>query len=293
MPLSDEQKKAMSDKRRAWWAEKKRQQAKAEVAAANPVETPEAPVAPQEPPAPLEPTAAPTIAPDQSTLDLQAQIKELQETQALLKAALLNQNQGQSGQGIDVGRGNKLIGEVEKYLVDPANYPDPTPRLSKEPRLAPLAFNFNYELMYKVEVSSYETKTGINMKEPKFLITLLKAVIDDQGNKVQILNPTNGKMQDKYYIARNLVFHEDPQAAIVIARENGLEIDKTNEKAFLDEMRYLRVRDWLFDIFWPKPVQPGSQIREEVIGGTIVQVFTKNSEESSDVDFSKLKNKIT
>lgn len=285
--FTDEQKKAQSERIKAMWAKKRLEKEQGDLKIENNLKIQKESL--QSPP---EPAAPPTVAPDQSTLDLQAQVKELQETQALMKALLLNQSQGQAAQGIDIGRGNKLVGEVEKYLIDPANYPDPTPRLAKEKRLAPLAFNYNYELMYKVDVSNYETKTGINMKEPKFLITLLKAVIDDQGEKVRILNPTTKKMEDKYYIARNLVFHEDPQAAIVIARENGLEVDKTNEKAFLDEMRYLRVRDWLFDIFWPKPVQPGTQIREEVIGGTIVQVFTKNSEESSNVDFTKLKNKI-
>jgi hypothetical protein len=57
-------------------------------------------------------------------------------------------------------------------------------------------------------------------------------------------------------------------------------------------MRYLRVKDWLFDVFWPKPAQLKDQIREEVIGGTIVQVFTKNSEEPEGMDFDKLQTKL-
>lgn len=208
--------------------------------------------------------------------EIRAQMKEVMETNALLKAALLNK----PSEGVNIGQG-KVLGEVEKYLVDPGNYPDPTKRLADEPRLQPLAFKFNYELEYGVSVTSYETKAGINMKEPKFAITLNRIVVDSQGN------PTN-----KRYIARKLIFHEDPQAAMVIARDNGIDIDRSDEKVFLNEMRYLRVRDWLFDIFWPKPIDEQAKISEEVIGGTIVQVFTKSSEESSAIDFDKLNTKV-
>lgn len=212
--------------------------------------------------------------------ELKRQMKEIQETNALLKAALLGGAQ-QPKNTIGVGKDNKLTGEVEKYLLDPVNYPDPTPRLRKEPRLQPLAFDYNYELEYSVATSSYETKTGINMIEPKFHVTLNRIVLDDQGEQTP-----------KRYIARKLVFHEDPQAALVIARENGIEVDKTDEQRFLNEMRYLRVRDWLFDIFWPKPASEKDKIREEVIGGTLVQVFTKSSVDPSGIDFDKIKAKV-
>lgn len=223
----------------------------------------------------------PHIAPEQGVDDLQAQIAELKETMALMKAALLNQNTASANPGVQMNRQGNLVGEWEKYIVDPSHYPDPTPRLRAEARLQPIAFNHNYELEYDVSTSSYETKTGKNVKEPKFMISLNRIVLDDQGE------PTN-----KRYVARKLIFHEDPNAALVIARENGLTVDKSDEKAFLDEMRYLRVRDWLFGIFWPKPADPQAKIREEVIGGTVVQVFTKNSVDPSEIEFSKLTSKL-
>lgn len=223
---------------------------------------------------------------------MQRQIDEVMETNALLKAALLgNQNNGNSNSNVGVGQGGKLLGEVDKYLVDPENYPDPTPRLSQETRLQTIAFNHNYELEYDFRVRSYETKTGVNMREPEFTVRLLRCVIDDQGNRVQVVSK-GGKPMDKFYIARRMMFHEDPQAALVIARENNLDIDKTDEKHFLDEMRYLRVRDWLFDYFWPKGSESMEGIQEEAIGGTIVQVYTKSSVEPSHVDFDKLSTKV-
>lgn len=219
---------------------------------------------------------------------LQRQLDEVMETNALLKAAVLGQNNGDS-----VGvKGTQLVGEVDKYLVDEANYPDPTPRLSQEARLQTIAFGHNYELDYEFKVRSYETKTGLNMREPEFTVTLSRIVLDDQGNRVKILNPKSGRLEEKRYRAKRLMFHEDPQAALVIARENNLDIDKSDERVFLNEMRYIRVRDWLFDVFWPRPADQRSEIQEEAVGGTIVQFFTKSSEDPSNVDFDKLDTKI-
>jgi len=228
---------------------------------------------------------------EQTDNEILRQLKELKESNELLKAAFFGQqNQmqnpqeatNQQRQGITVSGGGRLLGEVEKYLVDPDNYPDPTPRLRKEPRLQPLAFDYNYELVYEVSVTTYETKTGVNTKEPRFTITMNKIVLDDQGEQT-----------DKRYVARSIMFHEDPQAALVMARQNNIEVDKTNEKAFLDEMRYLRVRDWLFSIFWgEKPADSNKVLSEVVIGGQLVQMFTKSSAESSSIDFDKIDSKL-
>ncbi len=87
----------------------------------------------------------------------------------------------------------------------------------------------------------------------------------------------------KRYRARRLVFHEDPQAAMTIAKDNNILIEAEDEKTFLNEMRYLRCRDWLFDIFWPKPAQDREKTREEVIGNVLVEVVTVNSENPVDL----------
>lgn len=265
--------------------------ARAEQARINKATTPPA-VELQKVPAPT--ASAPTdvqVSPDLEAM--QRQIDEVMETNALLKAALLNnQNASNSSDSVGVGRGNKLIGEVDKYLIDPAVYPNPTARLADEPRLQGVNFKHDYDLEYEFRVSSYETKTGLNMREPDFLVTLLRVVYDAQGEPVMIIDPRTNKAGVKRYIARRLSFKEDPQAALVIARENNLLVDKSDEKAFLDEMRYLRVRDWLYDIFWPKPVQSQSGFLEEVINGSLVQISIKNSVEPSAPDFDQINTKI-
>lgn len=264
-------KKPMTDAEKKAWGAKMREARRAKnVTVQGPVEAPPATDAPKVP----EEDTNDYIQDEQGLDELKRQMKEIQETNALLKAALLGKSNETEGLKVS---GNKLTGEVEKYLLDPTNYPDPTIRLRKEARLQPLAFDYNYELEYEVSTTSYETKTGINMREPKFYVTLNRIVLNDQGEQTP-----------KRYIARKLIFHEDPQAALVIARDNGIEVDKTDEQTFLNEMRYLRVRDWLFDIFWPKPASPMGQIKEEVIGGTLVQVFEKSSEEPSGVEFDKI-----
>lgn len=218
------------------------------------------------------------IADEQSVSEILRQLKEVQESNALLKAAFANQNTSGATTSISMDRNGELIGEFEKYSVDPSDYPDPTKRLAEEPRLSSIAFNYNYELEYSVGVAAYPTATGKRVREPRFFITLNRIVVNDQGEQT-----------NKRYIAKKLIFHEDPDAALVIARDNGIEVDKSDEKLFLNEMRYLRVRDWLFDIFWAKPAQEQAKIREEVIGGTVVQVFTKASEEASGIEFDKLR----
>lgn len=224
----------------------------------------------------------PPVETTQREQDLERQVAELKDM--MLKVLAGNQGQAQPQAGMQIGNNGRLVGEIEKYSVDFDRYPDFTKRLASEKRLAPLAFDYNYELDYSVSERPYENK-GINYKEPEFLITLYRIVLDENGEQTQ-----------KRYIAKRLMFHEDPQAAIVIARNNGINLDDwkdldnsdTNQRAFLNEMRYIRARDWLFDIFWPKPSDKTRQIREESIGGTIVQVFEKSSVESSEIEFDKI-----
>lgn len=175
-----------------------------------------------------------------------------------------------------------ITGTVEKYVVDPNFYPDPTQRLLDEPRLAQFGMRINFEISFQISVDSYETIDKVRMKEPRFTLELLRVVFDEEGN------PTNGR-----YVLSRLILHEDPQAAIIIARERGLQIDDTNEKAFLDEMRYLRFRDWLIEAFYPPRSTAKAEMRDMVVDGRMVQFYETNSEESnSTIPFDKLKTKV-
>lgn len=257
---TEEEKKAFGEKMKAARAKKATEQTEDKASSTNVTE-----------PTSVEEVQTPT----ESTDDLKRQIEELKQAFASM------QNQAQPQQQVGMSQQGNLIGTFEKYIVDPAHYPDPTARLAKESRLAPFAFEHNYDLVYSVSTTQYETKDGRNVKEPRFYMELRRVVLDDAGV------PT-----EKRYIVRKLMFHEDPQAAIVIAREQGLNVDESNQKQFLDEMRYLRARDWLLDIFYPKQATPQEKFSEEVIGGKLVQVVSVNSEETSKIPFGQLNNKL-
>lgn len=171
-----------------------------------------------------------------------------------------------------------LVGIRVKYSTSTDKYPDPTERLALEPRLARFAFGENYELKFKQEIASYEDKAGINNEEPRFHLDLIGKVFDDMGE------PT-----DKRYVMRKLVFFEDPQAALVIARDNDIKIEEEDEEKFLNEMRYLRCRDWLMGYFFPVPATSSGSKREEVIGNRLVEVYEVSSVDSQNIPFDSIK----
>lgn len=206
--------------------------------------------------------------------DLLKQITELK--------AYLFDTKGTTNQGSSVTK-NGIVGTFEKYLTDPAHYPNPCERLAQEPRLARFAFGLNYELTWNISVSQYQTKDGLYMKEPKFTIELNKVIMDENTGE-----PTNGR-----FTISTGIFHEDPEAALIIAQENDVPVDEENEKQFLDEMRYLRIRNWLMDVFYtPQSISNKSNRKDMVVAGKLVQYFEVNSTESAAIPFGQLNNKL-
>lgn len=199
-----------------------------------------------------------------------SEFQDLLKTVSELKSQLNQPNQFRPLEQARV-TSQGLIGVQEKYSTT-RSYPDPTDRLRKESRLAPFAFDYNYDLTFEVSTSQYKTAEGVTVKEPKFHIKLLGVRLDDAGNR------TNQR-----YIIRQLMFHEDPEAALVLAKEQGIQVDENDEAAFLDEMRYLRAKAWLLDVFYPPKPQAADRRREEVIGNQVVEVFeiTSDKEENA------------
>lgn len=198
--------------------------------------------------------------------DLQRQIEELKQSLAGLKNLPPTP---QSPQGpIVTSRG--IVGVQEKYVMDPDFYPDPTGRLRKEAKLKPFAFEENFELTYEcAPIRPYETKDGRLVTEPQFTLRLIRKVRDEETNEL-----TNQR-----YVLRKGVFFEDPQTAVIVARDNGIDFTKVDERTFLDEMRYLRFRDWLFDGFFPpKSDRHETNKHEVVIGNRLVEVYETSSE---------------
>jgi hypothetical protein len=186
-------------------------------------------------------------------------------------------------------QGGKLIGTVEKYNLTPEHYPDPTERLRKEPRLARFAFDENYILEFSVGITEYTTIDQVRTKEPKFTLVLAAYMYDDETGE----QTHNDDGTPAAYVVRRLIMHEDPEAALVIAREQNLEVDEANETAFLNEMRYIRMRDFLLECYYPTKPKDINRKREIVVGGKIVETFqvTAEGNEAVKINYDIIKNK--
>lgn len=180
--------------------------------------------------------------------------------------------------------GGKLVGTTEKFRVDPSLYPNPIERLLKESKLSRFALDINYHMGWKVSISEYTTIDNIRVKEPKFTLELGKKRFDEDTGEPILDKDGN---QEAYIISR-FIMHEDPEAALVIARNEGIDVDETNEEDFLNEMRYLRMRDWLVECFFPSPIKKIEK-KEMVIGGTVVETYNITSTQNEKIEFDQLK----
>lgn len=205
-------------------------------------------------------------------------LKEVEE----LKRLVANSTKGlenNPSQTLSLKNG-RLIGTFEKYNINGDYYPDPRERLAKEGRLNRFAFGENYELNWDVGVSEYTTIDDVRTREPKFTLELVRKMYDEDSGEL-----TNGR-----YIVCRLIMHEDPEAALVIAREQDLDVDESAEEQFLNEMRYIRMKDWLLECFYPAPVSPQGKRKEMVIGGKLVEYYENTVQSAKrDIPFDKLK----
>lgn len=215
-----------------------------------------------------------TNVPEPTTEDI---LKRALEAIATL-AQLTGQNQATAG----INANGKLTGTVLKYSLDPSRYPDPTERLSNEQRLGRFGFKENYELRWEITSSEYTTIDNIRMREPKFILDLVKVVYnEDTGVK------TNGR-----YVLYRMVMHEDPDSALTVARQNGVDVDNFEEAAFLNEMRYLQMRDWLVECFYKPTSTTVTNKREMVIDGKLVEYFEVSSKDNAKIPFAELDTKV-
>lgn len=266
-PLTEEQKQVLRDRMAAARAKKAEMKAKEAADVSTRVE------AGPEVETPIETVKETIQNSGEDTGAILARALEAIETLAKLQAA----NTGTTNPGVQLNNG-RITGTVTKYSVDPSDYPSPVERLKAEQRLAPFAFPLNYDLDYKVSTTAYQSIEGINYIEPKFSLELHKIVRDDMTGEA-----TGGR-----YVLCRLAMHEDPQAALQIARDNGIDTAALDEKALLDEMRYIQMRDWLFESFFA-PISTNKNSRSEmVVGGKVVEFFEINDQNNQKLPFNEL-----
>lgn len=212
--------------------------------------------------------------PREDSDDIDALKKRISELEAYLKPP--------SEPTVNQGR---MTGVYERYKLGAENYPDPRERLALEPKLGLKNFNNWFELEFRVEKSRYPTPGGGPgdwTEEPKFILQLIRIMED----------PDTGEKTNKRYGVNQLIFHEDPGTALSIANDVNFDVTSVGEADFLNEMRYLRMRDWLLSCFYPEPAAPKSNKKEMVVGNKLVEVWEVNSETPERIDFGALKHKL-
>ena len=156
----------------------------------------------------------------------------------------------------------KPQGVIQRYSLDPSHYDNPIERLYDLEELRRHNLRDNYELVWDFDQTVYETKYGTSMADPKFSITLKKVIYDKSGN-----------VTTKRIIVNTGIFFEDPASSIKEAIQIGLPIDKANTSEFLSQMRFLRYKQWLMEIFNPNlPDSTKPQITNQVIDGSVYQI---------------------
>lgn len=229
---------------------------------------------------PTPPT--PATEPASTELGYEQLAKMVRELQEKLEASNAVSEAYRQGQSSAQPQQPQVRGIRQLFSEDLSVYESPVPRLLQEPRLQRIAFEHNYDLEYQVSMTrAIDKKDGSMERQPQFNIELQGVIFDDDGE------PTS-----KRFVARKMTFFEDPDTAIHMAEKAGLSMDNFNgEQDFLNQMRYMRVRDWLFDFFWPKPSDgQKTDFKDEVIGGQVVRTFQKavDADRAVKVDYEGL-----
>jgi hypothetical protein len=226
-------------------------------------------------PQPTEPVEA---TPSEPTVNLtqdqfQALMERLNKLETSKTESFDTKNEPQLNQ---LGR---AVGIMQKYSVDPRDYLDPREQLYLLPELERFAFRQNYYLNWDVEQTQYETKYGTSFSEPRFELRLYKRLFEDDGeptvikdNVGQPVLDEQGKPQYKSYLVKKAFFFEDPAASMKEAQQLGIPVTNANSKEFLEQMRKLRYKSWLLEIFnRPKAVKTNRK-EQMVIGSSVVEV---------------------
>jgi tetrahydromethanopterin S-methyltransferase subunit G len=232
------------------------------------------------PPVANEPTETPAENKVELTQDqFQALMERLDKLETNRTETLATKNEPQLNQ---LGR---AVGVMQKYSVDPRDYQDPREELMNLPELERFAFKPNYYLGWDVEQTQYETKYGTSFSEPRFEIRLYKRLFEDDGtptvktdNEGKPVLDEQGRPQYKSYLVKKGFFFEDPGASVKEAQALGLPINNANSKDFLEQMRKLRYKTWLLEVF-NKPKSADTTRKEQMtIGSSIVQVESYSEE---------------
>lgn len=175
--------------------------------------------------------------------------------------------------GAKVGSGG-VEGIVQRYPVEASHYPDPRDRLYDLVELKRYAMRDNYIITYEVQGVTYE-KQNVTFTEPRHAVHLFRRLWDDNGEE-------NSKVA---LVARHFQT-EDELITKIAAQKLGLDMSKWQEA--VDEVRFLRIKQWLLDLFRPVHIEEKTRQKTiQVIDGKAVEVYDTEAVTDSDTGISK------
>ena len=224
--------------------------------------------APEAPATPEQPQAAPAYSgltaeqKDQLLLKLLLEVDELKKTKNpdVTPEAALQYTAQMQGQPV-IGR-NGIQGKLFKYPIEESFYPNPLDRLYELPELSRFNLKENYFFDWEVTGAEYE-KYGVTYAEPRFTIRLFRKMYDEEGQP-------NGKLA----LINRHIQHEDELVARAAADKLGLTDTFESFQDMMNEMRFMRIRQWVLDLFKPPKVETHKNKPTTMnIDGKVVEVF--------------------
>lgn len=199
---------------------------------------------------------------DQLLLKLLLEVDELKKTKNpdVTPEAALQYTAQMQGQPV-IGR-NGIQGKMFKYPIEESYYPNPIDRLYDLPELSRFNLRENYFFDWEVTGAEYE-KYGVTYAEPRFTIRLFRKMYDEEGQP-------NGKVA----LINRHIQHEDELVARAAADKLGLTDTFESFQEMMNEMRFMRIRQWVLDLFKPPKVETHKNKPTTMnIDGKVVEVF--------------------
>ena len=222
--------------------------------------------------------SAPASEPQTVTIE-QDKLFDLMERLARLEGQSQVGATTQIGGGLQLNAQGRAIGVIEKYSVNPEDYPDPRADIiswfADQPTLKRFGFADNYILTWEVSGSEYETKNGTWFREPKFQLTLYAKMYNDDGT-------------EKGEVARlnRLVIFEDEASVRKIATDLDMYNENVGDDDVFHAVRLERIKQWLTNIFTPPKIDEiKDKSREMVLDGQVVTVVDVQQIDGKNVKF--------
>lgn len=216
------------------------------------------------------PQDAPTFEPTQESTEQPTVTLTQDQFQEMLSRIESLENQKQTTQPTQstaqLNSQGAVVGVIERFPVDPMYYKSPVDGLYDLPDLKRYAMRENYEIRWQVTPTKYQTANGTWFVEPRFELTLLRRMFDEEDPTLEL--PTK-------IVLGKASFFNDPPADILEASLAGVALEDLDKGEFQEKMRMYRYSFWLRERLNPrKPESTKAQSEQRVIGGKVYEIET-------------------